>query len=309
MTGAKKAGVRGAKEAARAKKEIAKEAAREAGRTGGPVDLESAAERVQGELAGKEPDGKTEAGLSLLRRHVDGVSLQTLEMCIRRDLEDSRKIDKAGAFVGVRIGLELQAAKALVQHGLFEEWVERSFEGLTARRAQYHLKIAKVFLTETSGRLQLPQATEMGALMVRSSDGSDLHKAVMDFVGEKTLPELMDHYGIRAKGTTPGGFRPSAYMVAKYQGEHPELAGIPFEQWPAAAQEDFRKWQQNQVKVDDNSANRVAAEGMWANIRSTLADHGLKRKSFAYLTKQQLEETQSVLALVSKELGKALKAK
>jgi 5-bromo-4-chloroindolyl phosphate hydrolysis protein len=53
----------------------------------------------------------------------------------------------------------------------------------------------------------------------------------------------------------------------------------------------------------------MAAVEKWQHIRETLADHGLKRKSFVYLTKKQLEETQAILALVSKELGKALKAK
>jgi 5-bromo-4-chloroindolyl phosphate hydrolysis protein len=54
---------------------------------------------------------------------------------------------------------------------------------------------------------------------------------------------------------------------------------------------------------------RVSSEGKWASLREGLADHGLKRKSFVYLTKKQLEETQAILALVSKELSKALKDK
>lgn len=310
MTAPQKAGVRGAKDAARekaARKQAEMEAVRRAGRTGGAVDEKLIAARTQ-EILSQEETGNQP--LTLLRRASDGVSLQSLEMCIRRDLEDSKKLDRGSAFVGVRIGLALQAGKALVQHGMFESWVESNFEGFSARRAQYYLKLGKVFLQETSGKLQLPQATEMGTLMVRSNDGSELHGAVMTFIGDNTLAELMSKHGIKANTAAPGGFRPSAFMVAKYQGEHPELSGKPFEQWPAEAQEAFRTWQAEQVERNDgNEAMRVAAEGKWASIRESLADHGLKRKSFALLTKKQLEETRDVLALVSKELGKALRDK
>ena len=308
MTSSQKAGVRGAKLAARerkARKEATRIAVGLAARTGSPVD-NAQVERVAAELLAQEAPATT--ALSMLRRSTDAISLQSIEMSIRRDLEDSRKLDKASAFVGVRIGLSLQAGKALVQHGMFETWVGRTFEGFSERQSQYYLKLGKVFLQESGGQLQLPQATEMGALMVRSSDGSELHKAVMAFVGDASLPELLDRHGIKAKSSAPGGFRPSAYMVAKYQGEHPDLAGKPFEQWPAEEQEAFRVWQQHEVATgDSNDATRVASEGKWASLRESLADHGIKRRTFAYLTKQQMEETLSVLALVSNEIKKALK--
>lgn len=43
------------------------------------------------------------------------------------------------------------------------------------------------------------------------------------------------------------------------------------------------------------------------HIRATLAEHGVKRRSFAFLTKKQIGETRDVVVLVLKELGKALK--
>ena len=309
MRADQKAGVRGAKVAARVKKAIVREAVAEAGRTGAPVDLDAARERVEGELAGKETPAANVA-LSMLKRQTDGVSLSTLEMCIRRDLEDSRKFDKAMGFVGVRIGLALQAGKTLVQHGMFEDWVSATFAGFSERQAQYYLKLGKVFLQENSGKMQLPEAKEMGALMVRSNDGSELHKTVMDFVGNLTFPELLDKYGIKAKMPKPGGFRPSVFMVAKYQGEHPELAGRPFEQWTEEEQAAFKEWQTKALEVpDSNDALRMAAEGKWQSLREGLMDHGMKRKTFAMLTRKQLEETRDLLHLVLKELTKALKGK
>jgi hypothetical protein len=262
-------------------------------------------EQTSVELAGNVNNADT-----FLRRKSDASSLQAIEMSVRRDLEDSRRLDKASAIVGVRLGIALQAGKSLVTHGFFETWVEKSFDDFSTRRAQYFLKLGKVFLTECGQALELPQAGEVGTYLVKAGDQSKLGEAVNKFIAGKSLPELMEHYGIKAKAATAGGFRPSAYMLSRYLGEHKELAGLPFEQWTAEKQNAFREWQNAEVaQSDGNDAMRVSAEGKWASLREGLADHGLKRKSFVYLTKKQLEETQAILALVSKELGKALKAK
>jgi hypothetical protein len=263
------------------------------------------AESTSVELAGNVNSISTFA-----RRSTDAASLQAIEMSVRRDLEDSRKLDKAAAIVGVRLGIALQAGKSLVQHGFFETWVEKSFDDFSVRRAQYFLKLGKVFLTECGAALELPQAGEVGTYLVKAGDQSKLGEAVNQFISGKSLPELMEHYGIKAKPATAGGFRPSAYMLSRYIGEHQELSGTPFEQWTVEQQSAFKEWQNREVaQSDGNDAMRVSAEGKWASLREGLADHGLKRKSFVYLTKKQLEETQAILALVSKELGKALKAK
>jgi hypothetical protein len=154
----------------------------------------------------------------------------------------------------------------------------------------------------------LPQPGETGAWLVKAGDASPLGAAVAAFVGDRSMPELMEQYGIKSKQTKPGGFRPSVFMLSRYVAMHKELAGKPFEQWTEAQQADYMTWQQQEVSQGGEAdANRVAAEGRWASIRETLADHGLKRKSFTFLSRKQLEETRDVMALVSKELGKALK--
>jgi hypothetical protein len=269
-----------------------------------------AVKKTPAESTAVELAGNVNSISTFARRSTDAASLQAIEMSVRRDLEDSRRLDKAAAIVGVRLGIALQAGKSLVTHGFFETWVEKSFEDFSVRRAQYFLKLGKVFLTECGQALELPQAGEVGTYLVKAGDQSKLGEAVNKFIAGKSLPELMEHYGIKAKAATAGGFRPSAYMLNRYQGQHKELAGVPYEQWTAEQQAAFREWQNAEVaQSDGNDAMRVAAEGKWASLREGLADHGLKRKSFVYLTKKQLEETQAILALVSKELGKALKAK
>jgi len=51
----------------------------------------------------------------------------------------------------------------------------------------------------------------------------------------------------------------------------------------------------------------MAAEGTWQNVRALLADHGLGRKTYALIPREQLAETRDLLAQVFRALDKALK--
>ena len=100
-----------------------------------------------------------------------------------------------------------------------------------------------------------------------------------------------------------GGYAGLGQLVSRYF----LSLGVPFEQWTQEQQTAFKAWQDREVTDNGAAANRMAAEGKWATIRESLAEHGLKRRTFALLTRKQIEETRDVLALVAKELGKALK--
>ncbi len=251
---------------------------------------------------------KASAAYTGLARHSEDESqLQALGMSIRRDLEDSRKCEQAAALLGVRIGIALNAGKAICRYGAFEDWAGNLFDDMKRRQMYYYLKLAKVFLNEAGGQFQLPAPQETGAWLVKANDRSTLGEAVLKFIGNMSLNELFAKYSIKPQ-VERGGFRPSAYMVAKYQGEHKELAGVPFEQWTAEQKAAFQEWQAKEIDVGgEGDAERMAAEEKWANIRATLAEHGVKRRSFAFLTKKQIGETRDVVVLVLKELGKALK--
>jgi len=246
----------------------------------------------------------------MTRQASDVPALERIEASIMRDIQLSGKLDKAGAMVGIKIGLALQSAKSLLRHGEYEGWVASRFgDVFSERRAQYYAKLAASFLRSSDGStLALPAPRDAGNWLVVADEGSQLQKAVESFVGDMTIGELLDKHGVRP-AKAKGGWRPAEWLVKQYQDENPHLANKVFDVWPKEDQEKFREWQAKQVDGDDAAARRMAAEGAWHGIRVQLSDHGLARKSFALLPGEQIEQTRDIIALTLKEINKALKGK
>jgi hypothetical protein len=264
---------------------------------------------IEPEVVGREDSGAGHVGM-LVRRAEDLPALERLEASVQRDIQLSQKVDKAGAMVGIKIGLALESAKALLRHGEYEGWIKSRFgDVFSERKAQYFAKLAKAFLRSDQGAtLTLPPPRDAGNWLVVADDGSALQMAVGEFVGDCTIGELLDKHGVRPTKTR-GGWRPAEWLVKQYQDEHPHLANKVFDVWPKEDQEKFRVWQEKQLEGDDTAARRMAAEGTWHGIRAQLSDHGLGRKSYALLPGDQLEQTRDIIALVYKEINKALKGK
>jgi hypothetical protein len=285
-------------------------AKRNNGTKGGKIVAE---DNVGSEVLEPEVLGRDEAGgvaVALTRRPEDMSALERLEASIHRDIGISQKVDKAGAMVGIKIGLALESGKALLRHGEYEGWVNSRFgDVFSERKAQYFAKLAKAFLrSEQGSTLSLPPPKDAGNWLVVADDGSALQMAVSDFVGDCTIGELLDKHGVRP-AKARGGWRPAEWLVRAYQEQHPHLANKVFDVWPKEDQESFKLWQDKQVEGDDVAARRMAAEGTWHGIRAQLSDHGLTRKSYALLPDDQLEQTRDIIALVHKEINKAMKGK
>jgi hypothetical protein len=244
----------------------------------------------------------------IVRRTGDLDALERIEASVLRDIQLSGKLDKAGAMVGIKIGLALQSAKSLLKHGEYEGWVASRFgEVFSQRRAQYYAKLAASFMRSAEGgTLALPAPRDAGNWLVVADEGSPLQTAVSTFVGDMTIGELLDKHGVRPT-KSKGGWRPAEWLVKQYQDENPHLANKVFDVWPKEDQEKFRLWQDKQVDGDDAAARRMAAEGTWHGIRTQLSDHGIARKSFALLPADQIAQTRDIVALVLKELHKAIK--
>jgi hypothetical protein len=253
------------------------------------------------------PDQPAERAM-IVRRAEDTESLARLEASIQRDISLSGKLDKAGAMVAIKIGLALESAKALLRHGEYENWMQSRFGNVfSERKGQYYAKLAKAFLHSDAGSgLLLPPPREAGNWLVVADEGSALHGSVEAFVGDMTIGELLDKHGVRP-ARQKGGYRPAEWLVKQYQGEHPHLANKAFDLWPKEDREAFIAWQAVQVDGDDSAAKRMAAEGTWQNVRALLADHGLGRKTYALIPREQLAETRDLLAQVFRALDKALK--
>lgn len=270
--------------------------------TGKPVKKEKAdAVALRGDVL--PPESPAE---SMLRNTDDEQRLDNIKVFIERGLAASRKITCADTFNGVTIGMALRAAKDMLKKGMYEKWVETEFPNFSERQAQYYGKLADVFLRETGGTVMLPPPKEVGTFLMRADqEDSPVTVAVRQFVGDMTMAELLDKYRIKPK-KAKGGFRPGNYLVARYQAENAHLQNKPFEIWPDADKAAFQAWSEREVAENGSAQTITAAEGVWTNIKQMLVEHGLKRESFAVLTKAQLEDINETLVSVGKKVKAAL---
>ncbi len=269
--------------------------------TGAAIGKGGTAVAMRGEVL--PPESPTE---SLLRHCEDAARLDSIKLCIERGIAASRKLTVADTFTSVTVGMALRAAKELIKKGMYEQWVAAEFPTFSERQAQYYGKLADVFLRETGGSLALPPPSEYGSFLMRADqDSGRFAEAVRAFVGEMNMAELLDKYRIKPK-KEKGGFRPGNYMVARYQAEHEHLRNKPFEVWPEADKQAFQAWADKEIESDSSAQTIVAAEGVWTNIRQMLVEHGIKRESFAVLTRAQIEDIHEALASVGKKVKTAL---
>jgi len=249
-------------------------------------------------------------GLSILKHPNDAAALNIVETSIKRDIQMAAVADKAGAMLGIKIGLALNAAKMILRHGQFENWVSTKFgSAFGERKARYYYKMGQVFISSAeSGTLQLPAPREAGQWLVVSNEGSELQKAVEAFVGDMTFAELLDKHKVRPF-KQKGGWRPAEWLLIQYQQENPRLKNKPFEVWSQEDKDAFKAWQEKQVEADESARERMAAEGTWGKIRAELLEHGLDRKSWKFLLPKEIEETRDTLAGVLKAMSAANKNK
>ena len=231
-----------------------------------------------------------------------------IETSILRDIGMSRRLEKAGAMVAIKVGLALDAAKDMIRGRCYEAWVEEKFgSAFGKRRARDFRGLAVAFRSSAEAKtLELPPLRDRGNWLVRSDDGSELCNAVSTFIGDLNTTELLEKHGIKAP-KKKGGYHPKEEYVLLYQQEHPDLKGVAFEEWAAEDRQDFMEWQAREVGEDDGAAVGMTAGVTWRRLAGELAEHGLSRKSWCYLDAADLENVVDVLRSVAGEMAKALK--
>ena len=244
----------------------------------------------------------------ILRHKGDVGALDMLASSIKRDINTVSKLEKLSAMGSIKIGLALNAAKAIIRHGGYEGWVEKEFgDTFSKRKAGYFSKLARVFtVSEESKRLALPSPREAGSWLVATDEGSQLAESVSAFVGDMTFAELLDKHGVKAVKKN-GGWKPPAYYIDKYSKEHAHLHGLEFDAWGVGDKETFKAWYAEEAEGDSDEGLRLTAEGTWHTLKERLLEHGLQRKSYALLSDSQKAEVHEVLAEVCKAMGKTLK--
>lgn len=127
--------------------------------------------------------------------------LEQVTAAIRVELET---LERTSAYIGLRVGICMELGKRLVKHGSFEDWYHGWFD-YEARQLKYFHALARKFIAAHEGRLAyvLPEQKLLppadGALPIMIPE--DLEAPAREFVGDASLADLLDKYGIKKKPT------------------------------------------------------------------------------------------------------------
>jgi len=243
----------------------------------------------------------------IVKHQADLPVLASLESSIKRDIQLASKVDKAGAMIGIKIGLALDAAKRMIGYGYYEAWMQSKFGDIFSRRKGfYYMKLAQKFqLSQQYRGLVLPEKSELGNYLAVSDEQSDLGSAVSSFVGDMSINELMDKHGIKSK--LKGGWHPADRDVEEFVRDYPELKGKDFDTWAEADRERFKSWLDKAQSGDMDMAKRLNAEGYWGKLTIEIMSKGMTEKSWSVIDTKMLTELHHALGALHREIGKAIR--
>lgn len=124
--------------------------------------------------------------------------------------------ERMNAGRAILIGMALPMLKASMKHGQFRPWLEANVtagniwsKATAVKNASYYTRLAYAFLEEVK-----PSNNEVLAITagdaIRGRPGNDVHAAKLlrrmaTFIGERSLNELLEDYGIKNGGGSGSG--------------------------------------------------------------------------------------------------------
>jgi len=149
-------------------------------------------------------------------------------------------LDQGAAHIGLRVGICQEIAKQLVKHGEFEHWRDAIF-GLAWSDSQlsYFHSLGKTFLQKY--RHLLPNAKSdrkllsAGDIEPETIIPPNLEGPAREFIGDKTLADLLDEHGIKKRPTGKprgGDHGGGAAMAAKALTPEDVKREAAREEWP-----------------------------------------------------------------------------
>lgn len=223
----------------------------------------------QGAGAGTRAVAKAEAGMT-----PDQVQLAKLEQFITQLLSFERQSECNAVKAAVWIGEALNSAKPLLRGG-FTEWARDRFPSISQTRQHYYRKISADFREQYADQLKLPDSRDRASCqeLVRIGMSRTADKLVDEYVGERSLTEILYTIGARVK-PAGGGFRPDVSEAAAFiSGKRPDLQGVRTEEWDAPTIKEFCEYTKAQaMPADEARLKYEAAKASFDHALAKLAD-------------------------------------
>jgi len=215
-------------------------------------------------------------------------------------------------------GRELIEWKKKAGHGRWLTWVENNCEfcDRTAERyiALYEgIKDKLANSAHVRNLMNSTRVSDLNKLLERPpsellpEETEILLKELRQATDGNSLRQLYFDLGIVSPPKEKGGANQLHQFLREHYPDHPEYLKMSLRDLPKEIQkawnDDFKK---SGIPVSEEF-NRVSYQGLWRHLMMMLRDNALKKKTYSYLDRRELEEVHGTLIDVKKEIMEALK--
>ncbi len=155
------------------------------------------------------------AALAVLekRENCTAVQLSKLQAVALQQIAMIKTMERDAALRAILAGLTLDRVKAALNHGEFMPWIKANLDGAGYRQANYYMRLAAAFVTcmnvSRPEILALPGDQKALALEPADATARRFMEKAANFVGDRSLNELLDHLHIKDRKPL-GGARDAA---------------------------------------------------------------------------------------------------
>lgn len=239
-----------------------------------------------------------------------GALLQSVAIQLHDEFEAFGKLENEASFRALRIGILLLKAKENLKHGEFEPWLEKNVTEVRRRQAFNFMRLAKIFIEnkhiEQHKAYLLCEAKSEPAIKASPAE-QKLVQAVFDFIQDKSLNDLFKEHGIKDAPKPKGGANQLHAFLKEHYPDHPEYIKMSLRELPAEVKKEWEKHLRAGGIPTSEQFNKITYQAVWRMLVMRLRENGLEKKTYSYLTHQELEEVHGTLIDVKKEIMEALK--
>ena len=228
--------------------------------------------------------------------------LQNIASQLEVEIENFRELQHEAAIRAVRIGLLLLQAKSELKHGEFLPWLEENIKNFSQSYAYRFMKLAEIFMGEY-GIALLPAVKQISGNDNGSFTGT-YGRQVLAFIGEKSLNDLFDEYGIKSRPRPRLGGDNILVAWLRENG-YADLVGTRRAKLPENVRAEFAAWINEQHRP-------LIEEGRMAEIRlqhdelERLLSELITRKKYAFLPQERIRLLYELLTAARQEIAAAL---
>ncbi len=216
-------------------------------------------------------------------------------------------------------GRELIEERKKIKHGRWLSWVEVNCE-FSAETAWRYVELANklkakllnlAHVQDLNESPESARARNLGLLLDRPpsqllpAETETLLKDLREATKGQTLRQLYFDFGIATQPKALGGANHLRAFLREHFPDHPEYLDMPLRDLPKEVDKEWRKH-----LVDSLPAARDLAERyreIWSRLIQELREHGLDKKTYAFLKRDEIEGIYGSLIDLKKEFAEVLK--